>query len=382
MSKTDTFQQFIQLVNNTLLNTPLPKEFSVFNAEELLDVAKMHDMAHLVWRALSSNRIQIAPNIEREFQIKYYHAIKRIVLIEKDVLTIKSILLKYNIDFIMLKGAYIRNLYPEPWMRISSDIDVLIKQDQLALAECLLEKNAGFHLVKKYTYDDVLVSTNGISIELHFSLSEKKDTKSYILQNVWDHCSSLRPGCSEYVMDDDYLYFYHMAHASKHFLVGGCGVRAVVDTWMLNHRIGSISSERDQLLNDGDLLKYAKKMESVSDHWFSESTVNASDEVEYYILSGGVFGKEQYIAAEMANHKNRITFLTSRFFLPYRMMRTMYPILRPMPFLLPFLWIYRAIKNIRKGKLNKIKTLVSDSQKLTGQSERISEMFQRLDLNN
>ncbi|MBO4954226.1 MAG: nucleotidyltransferase family protein, partial [Clostridia bacterium] len=35
------------------------------------------------------------------------------------------------IDFMPLKGAVIRQYYPEPWMRTSCDIDIHVKKDRL-----------------------------------------------------------------------------------------------------------------------------------------------------------------------------------------------------------------------------------------------------------
>ena len=42
---------------------------------------------------------------------------------------IEKVLDRENIEHIFLKGATLCNYYPEPWMRTSCDIDVLVKRE-------------------------------------------------------------------------------------------------------------------------------------------------------------------------------------------------------------------------------------------------------------
>ena len=45
-----------------------------------------------------------------------------------------------NIDFIVLKGIYLRYLYPNPDLRTMSDIDILVhKEDLDKISEILLD---------------------------------------------------------------------------------------------------------------------------------------------------------------------------------------------------------------------------------------------------
>lgn len=49
-----------------------------------------------------------------------------------------------QIPFVLLKGATIRNLYPEPWLRTASDIDILVHEYDIDRACALLVEKTDF----------------------------------------------------------------------------------------------------------------------------------------------------------------------------------------------------------------------------------------------
>ena len=88
-----------------------------------------------------------------------------------------------------------------------------------------------------------------------------------------------------------------------------------------------------------------------------------------YIFSGGVYGTFQNKMTVMkSNDKSTVKYLLKRLFMPYKSMVIIYPILKKLPFLLPFCWIARFFKMLFKGKsksaLGEIKTAnnVTDDQ--------------------
>lgn len=85
--------------------------------------------------------------------------------------TIKSCFEKHDIEYILLKGSVLRDLYPDKWMRTSCDIDVLIKEEKLERAVSALEQETDFRYIKRL-YHDVSLSTYNVHLELHFSIKE------------------------------------------------------------------------------------------------------------------------------------------------------------------------------------------------------------------
>jgi hypothetical protein len=73
-----------------------------------------------------------------------------------------------KIPFIVLKGAVIRKYYPEPWMRSSCDIDILVKESDLERATEVVKTELGFTVTDKTHHDIQMYSPSGVMFELHF----------------------------------------------------------------------------------------------------------------------------------------------------------------------------------------------------------------------
>ena len=161
-------------------------------------------------------------------------------------------------------------------MRTSCDIDVLVREETLSQAIDCLEKQLRYTVGEKSLHDISLFSESGIHLELHFDLIEdfifERDKK--ILENVWE-LSSVKEGKQyHFEMSDEAFYFYHIAHMAKHFKNGGCGVRPVLDDWILTARTDN-ERAREDLLRKGGLNEFAEKVHSLSDCWLNERPHNA-----------------------------------------------------------------------------------------------------------
>ena len=49
-----------------------------------------------------------------------------------------------EMPFIPLKGSILRQYYPEPWMRTSCDIDILVREEDIDAATQAIEKKLGY----------------------------------------------------------------------------------------------------------------------------------------------------------------------------------------------------------------------------------------------
>ena len=110
-----------------------------------------------------------------------------------------------GIDWLPLKGAVIRNLYPEPWLRTSTDVDVLVHQEDLERAIRALEAETDFRAGDR-DYHDVAMNSPNVLLELHFSLLENSARLDPVLERVWDHAAPTGAGC-RWEMSPEYLMF-------------------------------------------------------------------------------------------------------------------------------------------------------------------------------
>ena len=319
----------------------------------LFSLSDAHDMSHIVSNSLAKKGLLSSDEISAKFRKRQMIAVFRYERINYEYKVITEALEKSKIAFIPLKGAVIRDFYPEAWMRTSCDIDILVKRAELDRAiECLVA--AGYVFKSRDTHDVSLYSPSGVHIELHFDLVEdgRANRSREILQNVWDH-ACVRSGYGFwYELEDDMFWFYHIAHMAKHFEVGGCGIKPFLDMWILENHIKYDRYKRNVLLEKGGLLKFSECCEKLAKVWFDGET--ADDTVlalEEYVLRGGVYGSvENRVAAKQTREGGKFKYLISRVFLPYDTLKMVYPVLQGHKWLLPIMQMRRWLRILFGGR--------------------------------
>ena len=95
-------------------------------------------------------------------------------------------------------------------------------------------------------------------------------------------------------MTDEMFYFYHISHMVKHFAIGGCGIRTLVDLWILDHMEDAEKMRRDALLEKCGLVQFTEAARKLSRCWIEKTDHDSlTQQMEEYIINGGVFGAVQ-----------------------------------------------------------------------------------------
>ena len=233
---------------------PLPA-LTADEAAHLYALSKTYDLAHLAGSALLHRSLLPDGPLRAAFEKQVLLAVYRCETQGSDLAQLDALLTHGQIPFLPLKGSVLRQYYPQPWMRTSCDIDVLVHPADLDRAVALLCEN-GFTIGEKSTHDVALTAPAGSHIELHYDLIEDGmvNDAAAVLRRVWDTAVPHGDSTLRYDMPDDLFYFYHMAHMAKHFVsTGGCGIRPLLDVWVLTHRIPFDRRSRDCLLTEGGL---------------------------------------------------------------------------------------------------------------------------------
>ena len=332
----DTKTQFIALIRKVVCGIELPESFKISDSNLLYTLAKKHEMAHIVGYLSTRNDLIFDENCLREFQTQYYAIVRRVIVIEQEIKRITDLFEENRIDYVPLKGAIVRRLYPAAWMRFSADVDILVKEDDIVRAEKLLSERLNYVFELRHKYHDNLVSPSTVHVELHFALCDDESPFVTELSDVWKHCRLSDKKKHEYEMDDEFFYMYFMCHAAKHFYKGGCGVRSILDTWILNNRTVFDSKKRTMLLKRVGLETFSTKMEIIAENWFSGAEYKDFDDVETYIVNGGLMGGGQQFVASIAQKSSRKKYLFRRLFPSRKSLQYSYTSLVKHPWLLPF----------------------------------------------
>ncbi|MBQ8202728.1 MAG: nucleotidyltransferase family protein [Clostridia bacterium] len=361
------------------------EEKALFSAEllpELYSVSKKQDLSHLISEALNKNNLIIEGNEYcQKLEEEQFNAVFRYEQLSFELKRLTAVLEEAEIPFIRLKGSVMRGYYPDPKMRLSSDIDVLIKKEDLARAERHLASKLNYIRKRKTDHDLGLTSKSGVLIELHYDLIEAGKAKECrrVLSRFFN-ASNVKEGCV-YQREslNEMFYFYHIAHMAKHFDSGGCGIRPFIDLWILTHRLAYNKEKTAALLKEGGLLEFALHCENLSRVWFSGEEHNETTrKMQSFILSGGVFGSNfNRVNIRSAKQNGKFAFILSRIFPSFIMLKNMYPVLEKCPLLTPFCHIARWCRIIFKGQTKRAVREFKISNRLTDEENRSMKEFMK-----
>ena len=326
---------------------PSQNPFSDEELAALYKLSKAHDLAHLVGDALIKNKLISNAEIKSKFDKQLMTAVYRYERINYELNCLRKVLNEAQIPFLPLKGSVLRRYYPEPWMRTSCDIDLLVHDSDLDRAAALLTEKSGYRAESKQSHDIGLFAPSGVHVELHYTLIESHivGDADKVLESVWDHSNPIG-GTTEYAMDDGMFYYYHVAHMAKHFVNGGCGIRPFLDIWILNHCGHGGLVAGSALLKAGGLDVFASTAEKLSEVWFGTAEHDdRTRQVEQFVLNGGVYGTtENRVALQQAKKGSKVRYAFSRIWLPYDVLKFQYPFLNGKRFLLPYYEVRRWLR--------------------------------------
>ncbi|MBO7310639.1 MAG: nucleotidyltransferase family protein, partial [Clostridia bacterium] len=173
-------------------------------------LSRSHDMVHIVASELYGQGVSLgSAELANKFQKQQLVAVYRHESIVYELGEICRTLSEHKISHIPLKGAVMRNFYPEGWMRTSADIDVLVKPEELDAAIEALKNDLEYSGEKRDRHDVSMFSPSGVHLELHFDTVEegRAVNSNAVLSEFWEHSSPESEGGYTYVTDDAMFYF-------------------------------------------------------------------------------------------------------------------------------------------------------------------------------
>lgn len=367
-------EKIVSIMTELLKKEIFPKEESVRElfekeseglsreeAEKLYTLSKAHDLAHLVGDAVIKRNLVRDETIKAQFHKQLLLSFYRSEKITEELKRVRTVLNEEKIPFLPLKGAVIRDRYPEAWMRTSCDLDILLKKEDIRRAfSLLLEKTDGKEVL--YTHHDVsFLTSDGVRLELHHALIEEGriGTAEKLLSDIWEYAKP-KENSFEYVLSEEMFYYYHLAHMAKHIEGGGCGVRPFLDLRILG-KIEQDEEKRKTLLKKGGLVPFAEVAEELANGWFGDGVLSeTAQKLGQYILRSGSYGNnENHSAVKQAQGKGKGRYIFGRIFLPYADMVLQYPALAKRKFMLPFYEIRRWCRLFNPAQFRKNKKELS-----------------------
>lgn len=346
----------------------------------LFRLGKKHDVAHLIAYAIDScGLVDKEQPIHSVLQKEYMLAVYRNTKMRVEYENICTTLREACIPFIPLKGSVIRKYYPEPWMRTSCDIDILVHASDTDIAASELISKLGFERGERGTHDISLYSKSGVHLELHFNLNEPVGKCYDTLEKIWEYSSPAEDGDYLYQIRGDAFYFYHVAHMAKHFMNGGCGIRPFIDLVILCRNTDVCSSEA--LLEAEGLSKFNEAVRRLAGAWFLDLPHDGTTlKMQNYVLSGGVYGNiDNKVRIHSGKRGGKFRYILSRIFMPYSQLKVYYPVLQRCPILTPIFQVVRWFKFIFKKKKS-TEEIKASSSLSSAESRAMAEFLDEIGL--
>ena len=362
-------------------------ELSEVKLNKMFSFAKRHDVAHLLAEALKGYDFGALGEGGEELRAKLEkQRLLAVLRYEKLRFALEQLCELFEaegVDHMPLKGSVIRRLYPEPWMRTSCDIDILVREEQLERAAELIIEKLGYKMDGGRNYHDIsLISPAGVHLELHFSLLENVENLDRMLSRVWEFSNKCE-NSYKYEMTPEFFVFHMVAQSAYHFIRGGCGLRQYIDLKLILEKLPFDESLLISFCETSDILKFYEKMKKLTLVWFGDDKHDeVTQDMGEYILNAGVYGTlENTIAVSQSGGKSKLGYVMSRLFVPYSRLKEQYPVLRKHKWLFPLMQIRRWFRIFFKGKLrSSVKELQVNNSVSDEKKESVARILSQLEL--
>lgn len=324
--------------------------------EALIQIARKHSVLQLVGDALGKDPATKNLPLTQSLLLETFQSLQRTEKIEAERRAICRVLEEAEIPYIQLKGSRLRPLYPEPWMRSSGDIDILVQEDQAERAAQLLMQQRGYKRGKVEYHDIHLYAKTGVLLELHFHIKEDTQPMDSVLERVWSYSRPAEEGRSEYLQSNEYFLFHLIAHMAYHFISGGCGIRTFVDLLVLRDRFAWDDDAVRRLCRQAGVDHFYQNVQALVGVWFDGRPHTAvTRRMEEYVLSGGTFGNHtNHVAAEKGQSGGKLAYIGRRLWRPTDKLCHRYPSLEKHLWLMPAYQVRRWLDVFLHGDTRRI----------------------------
>ncbi len=326
--------------------------------QAFMQLCNVHGVAPLVYDGMQKAGLLAA--MPDDVTQKYLRAYHRAVFWDSQFAYVKDQLSRALIDsaipHIFLKGASLKYDYPIPALRTMSDLDVLVHTaDYPALAKIaealggVAGHSDGNH--RNYQFP------GGVTVEFHPNLLHHNTPVGTQINPGWQYAAAPQPNQSGALTQEGF-YLNTLCHLANHFVMGGVGVRFVLDVW-INRNLRKPAYDKafvEAELTRFGLLEFARNIEQLAEAWFGDQPMTPLlAELGEYILTSGSHGNSERAmlnAVTLSPGQSRMSALLKRAFYSRQELEDRFPWCKGKPLLLPAAWCTRAFRAVtRHGNL-------------------------------
>lgn len=300
-------------------------------------------------------------------------AIRRSILFNTERQIITAYLEEVGCWHMPLKGSLLQFDYPQFGMRQMTDNDILVDPDMRDKIHDFLVKRG--YLVGFYRQNEVDTYQKPpvYNFEMHmalFSKEEGKDLERYY-RGIREKAQKDEGNRWGYHLTDEDFYIYMVAHAYKHMIHSGIGIRYLLDVHVFLEKHGKtldwnyVKRELKKLEADEfeHLCRSLRKKLLGDKPDFSALSEDEQELLQALFVSGTFGTAQQRFFKKFQNSDGKITvgtklkYMFKRVFPSMELLRVDYPDIDRKKWKIPFILIWRVIRSIFVTPLKTLREL-------------------------
>ena len=349
--------------------TALPILEENLDWKNIYEISAYHRIENIIAYAVEqicqeeSRREQIPEEVRKQFQKAKVTGIMRETIQYHEYEKLTKLLERESIRHILLKGGWLKYDYPSPDMRFLTDLDILVREEELDRVAVLM-KQLGYKEFSRGSKDDIYQKEPCMTVEIHKTSAVGYESLDAYLEGIWERSRKREGYETEYLMTWEDFYLYQTGHMAKHFEHGGVGMRMLLDFLVFENERMSCCDRRliEEQLKLAGLLKMEEKIRELL-----LKGINRENEIVWeYILQSGTYGLFKfYIQTERNRHQNKLIYYLRRIFPTRKDLLFHYPKFKKYPGGFLAAWFYRLFRNliVKPGKtVGEFRTLRNDEE--------------------
>lgn len=353
----------IKLLASILKGENPPKPPRSLNWNRFYNVAKIHDVANMVYYALIEMKGKTPRKAFDRFSDEFKQGVVTQAVQNIEVKALLEELTRQGIKCLPIKGFIIKYLYPNPDMRFLSDVDILIDDVNLPAIRKIMA-SMGYSPDGATVNSERFVKPPVANIEFHKSLIPPIYSNYYNYFSLfWVRAKLKSQDKKVYELSNDDYYIVMLAYLANRYRTGDAGIRSVMDIWVYLARYGTTLNREyiSEELKKIKLLKFSQQIEKLAGVWFdNQKSDPLLDEMTAYIVSNSKYilnktarlnaiqGEEPEQSADIVYKEKKVKYFFWRHCPNLKYMKAFYPWLEGKAFLLPLAWIMRSVKLKKK----------------------------------
>lgn len=249
------------------LNGTTPKGEKNINWNLIYEFAKRHSVVSMIAHVIKDLPRHFWPEdkILSKFNKELESTVQKYEFKMKTLFTFITALSNAKISHLLIKGAILRNIYPSPELRISSDTDVIVKPSEFFDAiDALKDKGFSVDLVENNV---ATIKCGTETFELNTELENINIQSKIYFSTPFDDISE-RSGYT-YKLKPIYHLLYVVTHIAHHLAIGGVGIKMIMDIDAIIRNYPEINIDHFlELCDNIKIRKTASALIALSKKWF------------------------------------------------------------------------------------------------------------------